>query len=146
MGAIARRVMRVDALRVMRVDALRVMRVGALRVMRVGAVVVMLAGCGPKPGPREEFMSSETLEHQDPKADTSHHPTLRTYSSGWSWGNLFGHSSSSNPFSSPGSPPHYYTGCGGCASDDPSSLLVLLASMPAFARRRRIRCSTASSM
>ena len=82
-------------------------------------------------------MPSSTLEHQNPGADTSHNPTLKTYGSRWNLGSLFHWGHPSNPFGEVAGPaPHYYTGCGGCSSNDPSGALVLLAFVPLVRRRR----------
>lgn len=109
------------------------------------AIVAALASCGPKPEPRDETMPSATLDKQDPTAHYEHHDSPTAGGGAW-WRNFHPFSAPPDPFAGPTDPPHYYTGCGGCSSDDPSGALALLALIPAFARRRRMRCSTASSM
>lgn len=107
-------------------------------MMRSLVVLVFVASCGQPPPPQDpaDMMPSATLEHQDPGADTSHNKTIKTYGSRWTWGSLF-HSGPSFPsFGDTSSPPHYYTGCGGCASSDPSNALMLLALAPLLRRRR----------
>ena len=115
-------------------------------------LLVLVVACGRPQGaeePREpqEPMPSSVLDKQDPTAHYDHHPTGKLVGGGggWHWPRLFG-GGAPDPFNGGGEAPHYYTGCGGCTSDDPASVLVLLALIPAFARRRRMRCSTASSM
>lgn len=124
----------------------------SVRVLVIAMLLVVLAACGRPQGAEEphepqEPMSSETLDKQDPTAHYEHHEPLKR-NDGYFAGlrNFFRGDSTPDPFAGSSTPPHYYMGCGGCASGDPSNALVLLALMPAFARRRRMRCSTASSM
>lgn len=92
--------------------------------MRALILAALLVGC-TEPAPRAP---PDVLARMKPHADTSHNPTLKTYGSSWS---LFGNSAERS------STGQYFTGCGGCSSDDPSGLLVLLAALPLATRRRR---------
>jgi hypothetical protein len=119
--------------------ARRVRRASA-RVMRCLVLALAVAACGPRPGAEEpqEPMPSETLDHQNPAADTSKNPTLRTYGSRWSWGDFFHIRGPSNPFGeTTGAAPHYYTGCGGCSSHGDAALVNVLLLAWLVARRRR---------
>src|SRR4051812_37813781 len=109
--------------------------------MRRLALIMLLASCGE---PARPHAPPDVLARMNPNADTSHNPTLKTYGSKWGWGRLFHHDDVPDAFYTPANPPHYYMGCGGCASNDPAGVLGLLALIPALARRRRMRCSTAS--
>jgi hypothetical protein len=105
--------------------------------------LALLAGCTIAGGPRkqtvptmtDDMMPSEVLEHQDPGADTSNHPS--TTVGGWSFGDFFRWPSApASPFGSTGETPHYYTGCRGCGGSDPA-LCAGLALLALATRRRR---------
>jgi MYXO-CTERM domain-containing protein len=109
-------------------------------VRRILIAMTLLVACGPRPPAEEpqEPMPSETLDHQDPGADTSHNKTIHTYGSRWHWPHLFNFGGTPDPFGNVGgAAPHYYTGCGGCASDDRSSLFVVVVLAALLRRRRR---------
>jgi hypothetical protein len=107
----------------------------------VGLVaIVLVASCGPRPPAEEpqEPMPSAVLDKQDPTAHYEHHPSGKLVGGGggWHWPHLFG-GGAPDPFYGPSEPPHYYTGCGGCSSDDPANVLVVFAIAPIVLRRRR---------
>ncbi|HUS27467.1 MAG TPA: hypothetical protein VMZ53_03130 [Kofleriaceae bacterium] len=116
--------------------------------MRATIVLLLLVGCGRPAGSGmgaeepQDPMPSSTLEHQNPAADTSKNPTLHTYGSRWHWPSFFHFGGPPDPFASVGgAAPHYYTGCGGCSSHDPSNALIVFALMPLVVRRRRVRAA-----
>ena len=135
------------------------MRGSALAVclaVAAGAAACTIGGKGPPSvaapvQPTEEMMPSEVLDRQDPGADTSRNPELSRSSSGSLLGGLFGGlfgGPSSSLMVGPAEPPHYYKGCGGCASDRGSAgaggALVLAHGLSLSLSRRRRRSSRRS--
>ena len=109
--------------------------------MRLIVLAMLLTSCGPKAAPHDEFMASATLDKQDPTAHYEHHDPPKA--GGHWWSSFHPFSAPADAFAGPTDPPHYYTGCGGCASNDPSGALALVV-LASLVGGRRIRARRAA--